>query len=41
MVVRREGNDMARYWLKGRIDLGQGGLQKIDGNIYEVIGVVH
>lgn len=41
VMVRREGNDMARYWLKGRIDLGQGGLQKVDGNVYEVIGVVH
>lgn len=38
VVVRREGNSMARYWLDGSIDLGQSGLQQTDGNVYRVIG---
>ncbi|HET6913904.1 MAG TPA: hypothetical protein VFH71_11275 [Rhodanobacteraceae bacterium] len=38
IVARREGNSMARYWLDGSIDLGQSGLQKVDGNVYRVIG---
>lgn len=38
VVARREGNSMARYWLDGSIDLGQSGLQKVDANVYRVIG---
>ncbi|HEX7130696.1 MAG TPA: hypothetical protein VF217_11625 [Rhodanobacteraceae bacterium] len=38
VVARREGNSMARYWLSGSIDLGQTGLQKLDGNVYRVTG---
>ena len=38
LVVRREGNSMARYWLEGSIDLSQRGLQKTDANIYRVTG---
>jgi hypothetical protein len=38
IVARREGNSMARYWLSGSIDLGQSGLQKVDANVYRVIG---
>ncbi|MGN6313688.1 MAG: hypothetical protein ACTHMO_08010 [Rhodanobacteraceae bacterium] len=38
IVARREGNSMARYWLSGSIDLGQTGIQKMDGNVYRVIG---
>lgn len=38
VVARREGNSMARYWLTGSIDLGQTGIQKLDGNVYRVTG---
>ncbi|HEX6613523.1 MAG TPA: hypothetical protein VF022_06655, partial [Rhodanobacteraceae bacterium] len=38
VVARREGNSMARYWLNGSIDLGQTGIQKLDGNVYRVTG---
>lgn len=38
IVARREGNSMARYWLSGSIDLGQTGIQKLDGNVYRVTG---
>jgi hypothetical protein len=38
VVARREGNSMARYWLSGSIDLGQTGIQKVDANVYRVIG---
>lgn len=38
IVARREGNSMARYWLSGSIDLEQTGIQKVDGNVYRVIG---
>lgn len=38
VVARREGNSMARYWLDGSIDLGQSGLQKVDADVYRVIG---
>ena len=38
VVARREGNSMARYWLTGSIDLGQTGIQKLDGNVYRVVG---
>ena len=38
VVARREGNSMARYWFSGSIDLGQTGIQKLDGNVYRVIG---
>ncbi|MEO7148629.1 MAG: hypothetical protein ABIY40_01605 [Rhodanobacteraceae bacterium] len=38
VVVRRERNSMARYWLDGSIDLGQTGLQRTDTNIYQVVG---
>jgi urease accessory protein UreE len=40
LVVRREGNQMARYWLDGAIDLGQTGVRKIGGNLYQVTGSV-
>ena len=40
LVVRREGNQMARYWLDGPIDLGQAGVRKIGGNLYQVTGSV-
>lgn len=38
IVARREGNSMTRYWLSGSIDLGQSGIQKLDGNAYRVVG---
>lgn len=38
VIARREGNSMARYWLTGPIDLGQTGIQKLDGNVYRVTG---
>lgn len=38
IVARREGNSMGRYWFNGSIDLGQTGIQKLDGNVYRVIG---
>jgi len=38
VVIRREGNAMARYWLAGSIDLGQTGLQQTDTHIYQVVG---
>ena len=38
IVARRDGNSMSRYWLDGSIDLGQSGIQKVDGNVYRVIG---
>jgi hypothetical protein len=38
VVARREGNSMGRYWLTGSIDLGQTGIQKVDGNVYRVTG---
>ena len=40
LVVRREGNQMARHWLDGSIDLGQAGVRKIGGNLYQVTGSV-
>jgi len=40
LVVRREGNQMARYWLDGSIDLGQAGVRKIGGDLYQVTGSV-
>ncbi|HEY3520380.1 MAG TPA: hypothetical protein VGK80_04990 [Rhodanobacteraceae bacterium] len=40
LVVRREGNQMARYWLDGSIDLGQTGVRKAEGNLYQVTGSV-
>ncbi|MGH8211839.1 MAG: hypothetical protein ACREPP_01255, partial [Rhodanobacteraceae bacterium] len=41
LVVRREGNQMARYWLDGSVDLGQAGVRKAGGNLYQVTGSVH
>lgn len=38
IVARREGNSMARYWFSGSIDLGQTGIQKLDGDTYRVAG---
>ena len=37
VVVRREGQSLARYWLDGSLDLGQSGLQKDGANKYKVI----
>ena len=37
VVVRREGQSLSRYWLEGKLDLAQSGLQKDGANKYKVV----
>lgn len=40
LVVRQDSYGRSRYWLVGRVVLGQTGLQRIGPNVYRVIGIV-
>lgn len=40
VVVRQGSYGRSRYWLVGRLDLGQTGLQRMGSNVYRVIGIV-
>ena len=40
LVVRQDSYGRSRYWLVGRVALGQTGLQRIGPNAYRVIGIV-
>ena len=40
LVVRQGSYGRSRYWLVGRLDLGQTGLQRMGSNVYRVIGIV-
>ena len=40
MVVRQDSYGRSRYWLVGRLALGQTGLQRIGPNVYRVIGIL-
>ena len=36
-AVRRSGNDLARYWVVGQLDLQQAGLQPDGANKFRVV----
>ena len=40
LIVRQDSYGRSRYWLVGRLALGQAGLQRIGPNVYRVIGIV-
>ena len=40
LIVRQDSYGRSRYWLAGRLALGQAGLQRIGPNVYRVIGIV-
>jgi hypothetical protein len=40
LIVRQDSYGRSRYWLVGRLALGQSGLQRIGPNVYRVIGIL-
>ncbi len=40
LIVRQDSYGRSRYWLVGRLALGQNGLQQIGPNVYRVIGIL-